>query len=147
MKKPLVFRLRIKLCWHLRARDALERVGGAVSGGRGAVRVHAHSLVALSWKLDHRLAIVSRSAKFIINTARAAERCQTERESRANCSPGRKTAERKAGAGESEKGEWRAVERKAKTSGLFTKKHERQPCDSEIYTTKLTGVLKRRTKR
>lgn len=33
-------------------------------------------------------AIVSRSAKFIINSARAAARCQTERERRANLSPG-----------------------------------------------------------
>lgn len=59
---------------------AVQRAVGGREGGR-AVRVHAHSLVALSWKLDHRLAIVSRSAKFIINTARAAARCQTERES------------------------------------------------------------------
>lgn len=69
----------------------LWSVGGAVRVGGGGVRVHAHSLVALSWKLDHRLAIVSRSAKFIINSARAAARCQTERESRADCSPERNT--------------------------------------------------------
>ena len=107
-------------------------------GVRGAVRVHAHSLVPLSWKLDHRLAIVSRSAKFIINTARAAARCQTERESRASRSPARKrerrrTEEETRGPGDSD--------RSAATSGLFTekekqtKKKERathNPRDSEI---------------
>lgn len=93
----------------------LWSVGGAVRDGRGGVRgggvrlVHAHSLVALSWKLDHRLAIVSRSAKFIINTARAAARCQTERESRADCSPERNaegTDRVKPGAGD----KWRRRE-------------------------------------
>lgn len=49
------------------------------SGGGGAVLFHAHSLVPLSWKQDHRFAIVSRPTEFIISTARAAARCQTER--------------------------------------------------------------------
>lgn len=79
--------------------------------------VHAHSLVALSWKLDLRLAIVSRSAKFIINTARGAVRCQTERESRAYCSP-----ERNAEGTDRDKDKPAAVEgqKREETSGLFS---------------------------
>lgn len=68
---------------------AVQRaVGGEQRGGGLSVSVLAH------WWHCHgnkttAFAIVSRSAKFIINSARAAARCQTERERKANLSPGR----------------------------------------------------------
>lgn len=56
-------------CGPLRSAWAVQRVSrGGVCGGVGGWG----GALPLSWKLDHRLAIVSRSAKFIINSARGA---------------------------------------------------------------------------